>query len=116
MAQVSEHFIFCRFFVETTGSELASRIGSEICNTISHFGTAHVECVLPYWKISEYFEITIRLDTEKPSAETVRKIALKLGDGWDFGTPENAIWYSESLGEFFVDHVKWAHLEVIRIQ
>ncbi len=108
--------IFVRFFLETTEVEVAESTAILVTNKLKLIADLSQKQVEQYWKIPEYFEISLEFIPKVNLEEAFQKIVNQLGNGWEFSDPVGekwAVWNSLETTQFFIPRVRWASVEIV---
>ncbi len=101
-----------RVFVEVETEDLAKHIASRFGLILAGVGHVVKSTVKPYWKITEYYEVMLVLDSS--SEESVcREATALLGTGWEQINVDCAVWNARDDTTFLVDQARWAQVELV---
>lgn len=99
---------FLRTYIEIDNEDLAQKEAVEFLQKLSDLGNSNLFKVQKYWKIEEYFEVSIDIQ----STLKIVELSEKLADKWqELGA--SYIWNYENQSFFLSDKVRWASLEII---
>ena len=108
--------IFVRIFLETPEAEVAENTAMLVTNKLQFIADLSQKQVKQYWKISEYFEISLEFVPKTGLEEAFQKIINQRGNGWEFNSSVKekwAIWNLSEMREFSIPKVRWASVEII---
>ncbi len=103
--------LFLRLFTEVDTEASALEVAKRIIALIIKFAKVENQSVQKYWKIPEYYEIFFKLSSLHNLPEDYQSILEILGTGWEQASDYESIWNPGDGKKFFVEEVKWAHLE-----
>lgn len=105
-----------RMFVEVTEHDEAQRIATEVAQLLVGVATLVSLRVVQYWKNPEHFEAFLVLDAVDESDDLLRNVVTKLGTGWMIQRARDgeAIWSCGEGRAFDAEHVRWAHVELLK--
>jgi hypothetical protein len=112
MIRESSDFIHLRLFCELETEDAARVVGKNLSEILSEFGHSMVFKVEPYWKVPEYFEISILIRNSSGLKRRVRDIASRLSEDW-MSSGGSLIWEMKNVVQFIDPSVRWAELEYI---
>ncbi len=108
--------IYVRVFLDTVEVEIAENTAILINNKLQPIADVSQKQVKQYWKIPEYFEISLEFRPTVDLNEAFQKIVNQLGNGWEFSDPVGekwAVWNSLETTQFFIPRVRWASVEIV---
>lgn len=114
MIIVEGNQILLRVFAEVSSDVEASEVGRILSNSVATFGHVTVFNVEKYWKIPNYFEVSLEIRGPNLNNCVCKKIAKVLGNGW-VEAGNSLIWNSTVKARFMDSKVKWANLEFIEL-
>lgn len=72
-----------------------------------------VLAVRPYWKLSEYHELSLDVTVAAEATLALSLVTSRLAIGWTERSDTEAIWNQQGDAEFVEQAVRWAHVEVV---
>ena len=106
-----EATLFLRLFVEVDTEASALEIDRKVISLISKFVSIESQSIQKYWKIPEYYEIFLKLNSLYNLRDTYQEILKILASGWEQHDEYENIWNPGPGKKFALEEVKWAHLE-----
>ena len=103
-------------FVETGDTAQAEDLlESEIVPTIARHARVGDRTIERYWKIPEWFELTLHLQPLGDPREAYDRVVGLAGDGWtscDDAPGGDTVWNPTPRSTFLAPEVRWAHLQL----
>src|SRR5690606_13017606 len=105
---------YLRYFIDLSDEQSANASAAMVGDALRATGVVAVKTTIkPYWKISEWFEVVIDVETQGRSAQVFLFAIQAIGTGWQMQYDCEAIW-NDGDGSTFIDpHVRWAHFEFL---
>lgn len=100
--------LFSDVFSEAEVASLSQRVS----DMLSQFGDVKSFGVKRYWKIPEYFELTVQITNSNNSFDKICDVAAALGSGW-IRSGSSLLWSDEVDSAFFEPSIRWANIELI---
>lgn len=99
---------FLRTYIEVKNDVFAHNEANKMVNTLNQYGNSTLFIVQRYWKINEYYEVSIDIQSDL----TITELSQELSNNWDT-CGSSYIWTDKK--NFFVNsqYVRWASLEII---
>lgn len=107
-------FIKIKVFCEVPDSLEAVKIRDQIAARLDVTSRMEFGDVKKYWKIPEYFEISIKVFPKELNEDTLDETANLLGSGWSKSN-FSYVWNAGEKATFVEGHVKWANVELIEL-
>jgi hypothetical protein len=105
--------LFVRVFVQASLDE-AVAIAERLRRTLEDVAVrTQVVAVRPYWKISEYHELSLDVTVAAEATLALSSVTSRLATGWTEPSESEAIWNPHGGAEFVEQAVRWAHVEVV---
>ncbi|WZO99895.1 Imm31 family immunity protein [Isosphaeraceae bacterium EP7] len=115
LAPTRWRLISLRLFAETDDPRVANDIAAMIESKAGKLGGVQTQPVERYWKIPEYYEVSIDLRPDDETIVAVECMLAELATGWDrhgSGSDLWAIWTPSEEGLCFAPLVRWMSLDV----
>jgi hypothetical protein len=108
--------ILLRLFVKVGCQQEAEVVTDAAMKKIHTFASHRRREIEPYWKMPEYYEVTLNLEPQIELEAAFFKTMSSLASGWECGGDSDdkwAIWNPSPNGSFFSPDVGWASLEIV---
>ena len=106
-------YINLRVFALANSNSEAEGIGNKIAHTLRTIGKTSVYGIKHYWKIPEYYELSIDLNLPMYTDASVQAVIELLGSGWNEAGASCFIWDWSDDRHFVDERVRWASVEFI---
>lgn len=113
MSNDVNNLIHARFFLEVGDGPTALGLSQSICEKLLGHGKVSIKSIEKYWKIPEYYEVSIVVSSEELTLDALSVIAHDLGSGWVVDNISYMIWTPSTHSNFIINEVRWAQLELI---
>lgn len=111
--------IFLRLFVEARDCAEAQPIADSVIAKAQAFGDVRQHEIERYWKIPEYYEVSLEIYPREQAADAFTHIMASLASGWECHGQGNeiwAVWSSSPENKFVSTNVRWANLELTQLR
>lgn len=107
-------YIHIKIYSLTSSNEEASEVGEKLASFLQEIGETSISNVKPYWKIQEYYECSIELNSPSLSEVSVQLVVDLLGKEWERIGEDCFVWNYSGDKYFADERVRWASVEFIK--
>ncbi|MFN5874097.1 MAG: hypothetical protein ACK44G_16455 [Aphanizomenon sp.] len=108
--------IMLRLFVETNNLSTAELLANTLIQAIQSYGKVENYQIEQYWKISEYYEVSLAIKPLINISTAFEQIASYIAEDWqDYGSDDRSclIWNQSEQTSSFCSELRWANLEIM---
>ncbi len=112
MTEQIQNHLSLHLFVETSLKEDVEAVGNLVADKLSDYGSTTVTGIKKYWKIPEYFEVLVEVQSDYLGSADVPTLANIVGKNW-IGAGSSMVWNFGEGSSFVDEKVRWANIEYI---